>query len=356
MLWWSSPKKNPRFMEVTNVENTLVTKLEQILIADVKYRLLPIYILYMKVLHFNVTPILIAYLDPIWLCYYRSYRHIQKTFRCNKISDCERKKMFEEFWKFNTWGGKAFVKGLVITRAIKRRRKQTNNNSKKKTSLDIYLPSYKGLKVRVCRTFFLNTLNLGRDTFNRWNLISSDLATTDDLETIEQESNETSNQPSKRKKTIVNDKIREWLNLLPKVPSHYCRSSSKKIYQIYLKKGHTMIQADSVHSTLEHYFNPPINSPADYISRMRAARPKKPCNVIPLYYTFFLNYEALSSILPSLRPGKQVGDPAVTDIRGLKYLPNGEILSLLRLKKELACSNKCLIELFMKKFYSALHL
>ncbi|KAK4880977.1 hypothetical protein RN001_004296 [Aquatica leii] len=300
---------------------------------------------------------------------------------------------------------------------------QTNNNTEKKAGHDIYLPSNKSLKVRVCRTFFLNTLNFGRNTFNRWNFISND------LETIEEESSKTSNQPSKRKKTIVTDKIREWKlfthvlkeeniaihqprkdecnvccsqklgivddntfekhiqmkneartakreaedsanlqklvltmdmqsvtlyvwheanggvtsneftscfnHFLSNVDQNYqhitlisdgCNYQNRNkvlapvlsdiakrkgitIDQIYLKKGHTMMQADSVHSTLEHYFNPPINSPADYISRMRAARSKKPYNVILLDYTFFHNYEALSSILPLLKPGKKSRRP-----------------------------------------------
>lgn len=37
-----------------------------------------------------------------------------------------------------------------------------------------------------------------------------------------------------------------------------------------------MMEADSVHSTLEKIFKPPIYSPSDYIARMRLARPKQP--------------------------------------------------------------------------------
>lgn len=44
-----------------------------------------------------------------------------------------------------------------------------------------------------------------------------------------------------------------------------------------------------------------------------------------VHYDFFLNYESVSTNLASLRPGKKVGDPTVTDIRRLQYLPNGGI-------------------------------
>ncbi|KAF2882447.1 hypothetical protein ILUMI_23729 [Ignelater luminosus] len=49
-----------------------------------------------------------------------------------------------------------------------------------------------------------------------------------------------------------------------------------KIEQIILEKGHTMMEVDSVHSTLEQLFTPPIYTPSNYISRMYQARKKQP--------------------------------------------------------------------------------
>lgn len=48
------------------------------------------------------------------------------------------------------------------------------------------------------------------------------------------------------------------------------------ITQLFLTKRHTMTGADSVHSTLEQLFNPPLFSPFDYVAKMRSARPKHP--------------------------------------------------------------------------------
>ncbi|CAH1101634.1 unnamed protein product [Psylliodes chrysocephalus] len=53
------------------------------------------------------------------------------------------------------------------------------------------------------------------------------------------------------------------------------------IEQIYLTKGHTMMEVDSVHATLEQLFYPPINSSSDYIAKMRSARLKQPNEVKP---------------------------------------------------------------------------
>lgn len=96
------------------------------------------------------------------------------------------------------------------------------------------------------------------------------------------------------------------------------------IQQLFLEKGHTMMEADSVHSALEHYFYPPINSPSDYIARMRMARPNLPYAIKVLDYTFFKKFEQPSNF-QSIRPGKRAKDPTVVDIRQIKYLPDGKV-------------------------------
>lgn len=106
--------------------------------------------------------------------------------------------------------------------------------------------------------------------------------------------------------------------------SDFCKFKNITVQQLYLEKGHTMMEADAVHSTLEQYFNPPINSPTDYIARMRMARKNQPYKIKSLDFSFFKKYELLSNFA-SIRPGKKAGDPVVVDIRQLKYLSTGEV-------------------------------
>lgn len=106
------------------------------------------------------------------------------------------------------------------------------------------------------------------------------------------------------------------------------------IEQLYLEKGHTMMEVDSVHSTIERYIKPPIYAPSDYVVRMQQARPRNPYDVKSIHYDFFLNYEELPSNFKSIRPGKKKGDPVVVDVRGLKYLPDGSVLYKLRHTEE----------------------
>lgn len=63
---------------------------------------------------------------------------------------------------------------------------------------------------------------------------------------------------------------------------------------------------------------------------MRAARPKQPYNVHDVDWKFFKNYDNLQSNFASIRPGRKIGDPVVTDIRGLLYTPAGEVQYKLR--------------------------
>ncbi|KAF2891724.1 hypothetical protein ILUMI_14449, partial [Ignelater luminosus] len=70
--------------------------------------------------------------------------------------------------------------------------------------------------------------------------------------------------------------------------------------QLHLEKGRTMMEADNVHFTLEQYFKPTINSPMDYVARMRVARPKQPYKIEVLNYDFFFKYDDVPTNLPSL--------------------------------------------------------
>ncbi|CAH2090933.1 unnamed protein product [Euphydryas editha] len=86
-------------------------------------------------------------------------------------------------------------------------------------------------KVRVCRLFFLNTLSLGEDSFKCWtkesDTINEDLRF-DDSPTLDIDN--TSSAALVPKYTHVTQKVKTWIDLIPKVPSHYCRASSSKLY------------------------------------------------------------------------------------------------------------------------------
>lgn len=98
------------------------------------------------------------------------------------------------------------------------------------------------------------------------------------------------------------------------------------IEQKILEKGHTYMECDSMHSVIErHLKNKDINVPADYVTICKNARKHpKPYNVKYLDYSFFKDFSKDMNY-KSIRPGNKVGDPKVTDIRCLKYSPEGKI-------------------------------
>lgn len=80
----------------------------------------------------------------------------------------------------------------------------------------------------VCRKFFLNTLCLGEDSFKR-STINTVLSSESESDFSRQETTLVLPQRKLKKQTDVCH-IKQWLDLLPKVPSHYCRQSTSKIY------------------------------------------------------------------------------------------------------------------------------
>nr|CAH7729984.1 unnamed protein product [Callosobruchus chinensis] len=98
------------------------------------------------------------------------------------------------------------------------------------------------------------------------------------------------------------------------------------IEQKYLEKGHTQMECYSMHSTIERKLKKKIiNVPADYVEVCELARlHPRPYVVEYLDYSFFLNFEPMQ-IINSIRPGRSSNDPAVTDIRGLRYNDDGSI-------------------------------
>lgn len=102
-------------------------------------------------------------------------------------------------------------------------------------------------------------------------------------------------------------------------------SSTKEVIieQKYLEVGHTQMEADCIHSTIERRLqNKKINVPAEYVQVCEQARKCKPYTVHYLSHDFFKCFDS-HLFYKSVRPGKVVGSPCVTDVRAFQYLPDG---------------------------------
>lgn len=100
---------------------------------------------------------------------------------------------------------------------------------------------------------------------------------------------------------------------------HYAISHNVEIYQKYLVVGHTQMECDSVHATIERKKKGrDLYVPADFITIIKEARLSQPYQVRYLNHTFFRDFSSLT-YLKSIRPGIKKGDPCVVNLRALKY-------------------------------------
>lgn len=147
----------------------------------------------------------------------------KSSFVCAAVDEGMRKDTFRYFWRLPSWEAKkAYIKGLVEHRNTPIRRRSTTKVLKKVNHFDCFLPSINGTKVRVCRDFFLATFDLKKDIFQRW------------FRSVQQQ------KPNKMPTELKSNSVTEWLNIIPKVPSHYCRASTQRIYveDIFQSKTH----------------------------------------------------------------------------------------------------------------------
>lgn len=107
---------------------------------------------------------------------------------------------------------------------------------------------------------------------------------------------------------------------------HLAVSENIVIEQKFLEKGHTQMEADSMHSTIERKLkNKEISVPAQYVDVCKAARKNpRPYVVKYLDHTFFKRFDQ-HHFYGSIRPGRNTGDPCVNNIKAIRYSPEGNI-------------------------------
>ena len=82
-------------------------------------------------------------------------------------------------------------------------------------------------------------------------------------------------------------------------------TSGITIEQKYLERGHTQMEVDSVHSTIEQKVkNGNINHPQSYVDAMKECRCNDPYTVEYLDHTFFKDFSAIK-YFNSICPGKK---------------------------------------------------
>lgn len=147
----------------------------------------------------------------------------RQKFECTALSEEERKSIFNHFWSLNSWEAKkVLVSTLVSYTKPKCRRKSTlPEESRKQIGFQYHLITVgetEKLKRLVCKKMFLATLGIKEKTVRLWRLENGSCST--------KEQNKEAPPPMQE----CSKNVREFLDSLPRVESHYCRASSKKLY------------------------------------------------------------------------------------------------------------------------------
>lgn len=154
---------------------------------------------------------------------------------CNQFTEMERSDLFQNFWDLSWKEKQVFVCSHVEVRKPKEKKE---GNSRRNYSFHYFL-NLSGEQVEVCKQFFCTTLCLKEWTVHTWakkKCLPHDEGTDDEFNNATVPMNEGRDsdeedldEPEER----VTEKkcfLLQWFDMLQKLPSHYCRKDTKKLY------------------------------------------------------------------------------------------------------------------------------
>lgn len=140
--------------------------------------------------------------------------------KCSKFSEGDREEIFSRFWTLTWEQKKMYVRSLA--QYIEKKRTYTENESRR-TGTILYTLQLANDKLPVCKRMFMSTLGIKERMMRNW------------LTQPVQHGMPSSKNEKKKTRKQINDKERlefskEFINKLPKLPSHYCRRDTRKLY------------------------------------------------------------------------------------------------------------------------------
>ena len=142
--------------------------------------------------------------------------------QCAKHFDDEQRQIIHNVhWSLNDLGKRHFYSSTTSMSAKSRVRRAANPNHKKNTYTYCFKKS--GQKIRVCKEFYLFTLNISEKRVRNYHSTKNEM-------TGVPSDYRRGKTPSNAIDKSVKDKVREHISSIPRVESHYCRRESNKEY------------------------------------------------------------------------------------------------------------------------------
>ncbi len=149
------------------------------------------------------------------------------TFQCKQFSEEDRERLCAEFWKLaNYERQKDFLLSNVVSGDVQRRRVRAEDETPRKNQSYSHHFSLNGVRLRVCKPFFMATLNINKSqVYNAFKQQSPCGL----FEGVDGRGRKTS--ANKLSKEAV-QKIKDQIGSFPKMESHYCQKSTKRQYHL----------------------------------------------------------------------------------------------------------------------------
>ena len=142
-----------------------------------------------------------------------------KKRKCNDLSENVREEMFSTFWDSFTWDQRKTFVCNTVTKESPKQRKTENNESRRSGTLRYTLKAGKE-NIPVCKKMFLSTLGLREWQVHNW------------VNHSKYGINETKKKSEGilRSFWVHNEFMNTFIDNLNKLPSHYCRKDTNKMY------------------------------------------------------------------------------------------------------------------------------
>lgn len=137
--------------------------------------------------------------------------------KCAWVTDAQRQEIFKNFWQMDWMQKKIYVTTLVHTSKPFQPRNRTNPNESRRVQTLKYHLKVDNKYLRMCITFFLNTLGIGRRSVLNW---------------VKKSSVAHHNSTNRDKQSYSEEKkgMHLFFDTLPVMESHYCRAVTQKKY------------------------------------------------------------------------------------------------------------------------------
>ena len=144
-------------------------------------------------------------------------------FKCSKsISEIEHKNIFTQFWALNQQEQKHFFNATTERKRKERCRTKKGKDSRKNFSYYYYFMIDEA-RYRVCKEFYLSTLDISCRRISYFH-------ETKDQESSTPSTTKWGKHPKKKLHDECKQSVRDHINAIPRIESHYCRSVTKKEY------------------------------------------------------------------------------------------------------------------------------